>query len=130
MRIDGRSVENFSGLIDHGNFDAGAYAGIEAHRYSRSSGCCEKQIFEVRLENADGRAVGLVLEPHQQIGRKRSVQSGLPGELGRIDQPSVCRPAAVGDVECRHDLQLGRMRPSRLDFDVKIEIEKILVATA
>ena len=42
VRIDGRRIENLSGLIDDGDFDAGAYARIEAHRYTRSAGCREQ----------------------------------------------------------------------------------------
>ena len=92
VRIDGRCIENLAGLIDDGDLDAGADAGIEPHRHARPPGSREKQIFEVRLENADGGGVGLVLEPHQQIGRKRSVQSGLPGELGPY-RSAICPPA-------------------------------------
>jgi hypothetical protein len=56
------------------------------------------------------------------------VQSGFPRKLDRFDQPPVGAPTAIGDVERRHDPQLGRMRPCGLHFDIEIEVEKILVA--
>ena len=58
------------------------------------------------------------------------MQSCFPGELGRVDQPFVGRPIPVGDMERRHDFRFGGMRPSRLEFDIKLEVEKSFVAAA
>jgi len=53
VRIDRVRAEQFSGAIDHGNFHAGANAGIEAHHHSRTSRRGQHEVLEIVAENAD-----------------------------------------------------------------------------
>ncbi len=58
MRIDDGGVHDTASLVHHRYFDAGAYAGIQAHRGAGPCGRCQQQIFQVAREHVDGVRLG------------------------------------------------------------------------
>ena len=58
VRVDGGGVDQFAGAIDHGDFHAGAQAGVEADGDARAGRRGEQQILEVAGKDADGLFFG------------------------------------------------------------------------
>ena len=58
MRIHRGGIEQLAGGIDNGDLDAGADAGVEAHRGALAGRSGKQQVVQVGAEDADGLFLG------------------------------------------------------------------------
>ena len=129
MRIDRRRIDELARLIDHRDLDASTEARVEAHGDARSGRRREQQILHVAREDHDCRRLSPLSEAHHEIDFEADREFALPREANAFDEPGICGPATIGDVECGTDTELGGMGLAGLVRNVEGEIENALIAT-
>ena len=133
VRIHRCRRHHLAGGVDHGDLDAGAEAGIEAHGDARAGGRRQQEVTQVRREYAHRFGLGGVPQPHPQIDVEMDLDVGAPGPAHRLHHPFVAGPALIGQGKALHDLQLigaDRVRRGGDRFRQHLQIEDLFLFAA
>ena len=115
VRVDRVGRDDLAGRVDDGDLDAGAEAGVEAHRGALPGRGGEEQVLEVGGEDVDGLGLGGLPQAHAQVDAEVDEDAGAPGPADGVFQPLVGGTALVADAERVGDRLLvgGADRPLR-----------------
>ena len=79
VRVDRVRRDDLARLVDHGDLDAGAEAGVEAHRGALAGRRGQEQVPQVGGEDVDGLGLRRLPQPHAQVDAEVDEDAGAPG---------------------------------------------------
>jgi hypothetical protein len=95
--------DRLAGLVDDGDLDAGAEAGVQAHGGALAGRGGEEQVLQVGGEDVDGLRLGALPQAHAQVDAEMHEDAGAPGPAHRVVEPLVGGAALVTDAEAVGD---------------------------
>ena len=113
VRVDRVGRDDLAGRVDDGDLDAGAEAGVEAHRGALPGRGGEQQVLEVGGEDVDGLGLGGLPQAHPQVDAQVDEDARAPGPADGVVQPLVGGTALVDDAERRRRSAARRTRTGR-----------------
>ena len=109
MRVDHGRVDDFTGGIDHGHFDARAQARIEAHGGALAGRRGQQQRLQIGGEDVDGVEFRAFAQRAHQFRFQVHEAFHAPGPARRVGQPFVGRAALLLDAEAGGDAAFARI---------------------
>ena len=109
VRVDHGRVDDFTGGIDHGDLDARAQAGIEAHGGALAGRRGQQQRFQIGGEDVDRIEFRAFAQRTHQFRFQVHEAFHAPGPARRVRQPFVGRAALLLDAEADGDAAFARI---------------------
>ena len=108
MRVDGGGVDQLAGGVDHGDLDAGAYAGVQAHDHMRTGGRGQQQVTQVVRKHLDRDFLGVLAQACEQVALGGQAELDAPGPGHAFADQVVCGTLLVAPAQVQRDTAFGQ----------------------